>query len=80
MRVRPLMLQLDVECREYISDGIVAFSKLSSRIQKRFWKCLLVLKLHETTKSKGEGGEIAKPFQNWPKGLIFIENIYIYGE
>ena len=77
MRVRPLMLQLDVECRVYISDEIVTFSKFSSRIQKRFWKSLLDLKLHETTKSKGEGGEIAKPFQNWPKGLIFIETIYL---
>ena len=61
----------------YISDEIVTFSKFIFRIQKRFWKCLLVFKFYETTKSKEEEGEIAKTSQNWLKGLIFIENIYL---
>ena len=73
----PTNVAIRCRCKVYISDEIVTFSKFSSRIQKCFWKSLLDLKLHETTKSKGEGGEIAKPFQNWSKGLIFIENMYL---
>ena len=35
-------------------NEIVTFSKFSSRIQRHFWKCLLLFNLHETSKAKGK--------------------------